>query len=228
MSPRRYRIIRHPGPPPWRRRLRLALAALLGLALAWSGGLVWFVERIPRTVSAPDARTDAIVALTGGSRRLPAGFMLLAGKQAEKLFVSGVYRGVEVAELLELSKEAPQELECCVDLGYAAADTVGNARETARWMAGNGYSSLRLVTANYHMPRSLLEFRFVMPDARIVPHPVFPERVKVERWWQWPGTAFLIAREYTKYLLSLARQAALGLVGADPAAGVAEREAASR
>ena len=72
-------------------------------------------------------------------------------------------------------------------------------------MRQEGFNSLRLVTASYHMPRSLLEFSRVMPEVRIIPHPVFPERVKQERWWASPGTASLIVAEYQKYLLALAR-----------------------
>jgi hypothetical protein len=55
------------------------------------------------------------------------------------------------------------------------------------------------------MPRSLLEFSRAMPEMRIIANPVFPENVKQERWWAWPGTAMLILAEYTKYLLALAR-----------------------
>ena len=36
-----------------------------------------------------------------------------------------------------------------------------------------GYQSLRLVTASYHMPRSIQEFHHHMPQVRIVPHAVF-------------------------------------------------------
>ena len=71
-------------------------------------------------------------------------------------------------------------------------------------MRQEGFHSLRLVTASYHMPRSLLEFSRAMPEVHIIPHPVFPERVKQERWWAWPGTASLIVAEYQKYLLALA------------------------
>ena len=42
-------------------------------------------------------------------------------------------------------------------LGREADNTHGNARETAGWMRGEGYRSLRLVTSWYHMRRSLLE-----------------------------------------------------------------------
>ena len=88
-------------------------------------------------------------------------------------------------------------------LGYSAGDTAGNARETAEWMAKEGFASLRLVTANYHMRRSLLEFRRVMPGIALIPHPVFPPNFKGEKWWRWPGTASLILSEYSKYLVAL-------------------------
>src|SRR5690606_33278403 len=113
-------------------------------------------------------------------------------------------------ELLRLSRQTPTEMECCIVLGYAAESTEGNATETAAWMAKEKFRSLRLVTANYHMRRSLLEFQGVMPDVEVVPHPVFPDAVKQDRWWLWPGTALLITTEYMKYLVALARQG-LGL-----------------
>ncbi len=72
-------------------------------------------------------------------------------------------------------------------------------------MQNEGYHSLRLVTASYHMPRSLLEFRRAMPDIEILPYPVFPVRFKQDQWWLWPGTLTLLVTEYDKYLLSLAR-----------------------
>ena len=42
-------------------------------------------------------------------------------------------------------------------------------------MRQRGYHSLRLVTGGYHMPRSLLEFSEALPEAEVVPHPVFPD-----------------------------------------------------
>ena len=47
--------------------------------------------------------------------------------------------------------------------------------------------------------------RLDMPGVRIVPHAVFPVTVKSD-WWRWPGTARLIAREYTKFVVAWARQ----------------------
>ncbi len=187
-------------PPMWR------LIAIAGsCAVAWLAGLLWFATELPSSVAEPERITDAIVVLTGGRGRVHRGLQLLADKRARKLFISGVYRGVDVQELLRVSQQSPGDLECCVALGYEADSTRGNARETASWMYEQGLGSLRLVTAAYHMPRSLLEFRRVLPDAEIVPHPVFPEHVKQRDWWRWPASVSLIVTEYSKYLVALAR-----------------------
>jgi uncharacterized SAM-binding protein YcdF (DUF218 family) len=189
-----------------RRRARRAVAYLAIAALvatvAWTAGLFRFAAAIPAQVADPGIRTDAIVVLTGGSGRLAAGLELLSADKAGKLFVSGVYRGVDVDTLLELSQRTPDEIKCCVEIGHSAGNTAGNAAETATWVRDQGYRSLRIVTSNYHMPRTLLEFRHVLPDVMLVPHPVFPENVKQDRWWAWPGTASLIISEYNKVLLA--------------------------
>ncbi len=201
MTPKRVHFAHHRG-----HSLIWRLTAIAGTcAIAWLAGLLWFATGLPSSVAEPERVTDAIVVLTGGSGRVHRGLQLLAEKRAKKLFISGVYRGVDVQELLRISQRSPSDLECCIALGYEADSTRGNARETASWMREQGLRSLRLVTAAYHMPRSLLEFHRVLPGAEIVPHPVFPEHVKQRDWWRWPGSASLIVSEYSKYLVALAR-----------------------
>lgn len=186
------------------RGLRRSLVPAAVVALAWAGGLVWFVDQVPREPTTAEAPIEAIVVLTGGVGRLDEGLSLLGRNPGSKLFVSGVYRGLDVAEILRVDRETPDALACCVELGHDAVDTRGNARESALWVRRHGFATVRLVTANYHMPRSLLEFRRAMPEVRVVPHPVIAERVPLEGWWYRPGTAALLASEYTKYLAALA------------------------
>lgn len=181
------------------------LLVVLVLGGIWFGGLVWFAWTIPDEPAKDQRATHVIVVLTGGSGRLQEGFELLMRNKAEKLFISGVYRGLDVAELLKIGRQIPKEVECCVVLGYDADDTAGNARETAAWMTQEGFRSLRLVTANYHMRRSLLEFRHALPNTLIIPNPIFPETFKQDGWWRWPGTTSLIATEYTKFLFAQMR-----------------------
>ncbi len=196
-KPIHYRKARH--------RLRnLGLVALL-LLIPWTWGLIRFDDLVPKTVADPITPTDAIVVLTGGKGRLDAGLDLLNDGHATRMFVSGVYQGVDVRQLINLSTHDPDALSCCVEIGHGARDTLGNAAETAAWAHRQGLASLRVVTADYHMPRTMLEFRHAMPDATLIPHPVFSSRVKTDDWWRWPGSSRLIIGEYTKYLLARLR-----------------------
>lgn len=188
----------------------IGVGAVVGVGV-WVAGLVWFAADIPRQAPSVEGTVDAIVVLTGGSGRLRVGLDLLQAGDGRMLFISGVYRGVDVAELLRLSQAAPTELECCIALGYSADDTRGNADETALWMKDQDFHSLRLVTANYHMRRSLFEFTRAMPEYTIIPHPVPSPNVRLRAWWSWPGSARLIAAEYTKYLAAVVRSRAPGL-----------------
>jgi uncharacterized SAM-binding protein YcdF (DUF218 family) len=192
------------------RAARRAVALALVLAAAWAFGLVWFAATLPSAVDDSESVTDAIVVLTGGADRVAGGIALLDAGKGRMLFVSGAHKGVALGDLLRQAYPGggAGRAECgraCIVIAHEADDTVGNAAETAAWMEAEGFASLRLVTAAYHMPRSLLEFRRAMPGRRIVPNPVFPDAFKREQWWRWPGTVHLLATEYTKYLGALLR-----------------------
>ncbi len=187
------------------RWLRRALGVAVATAFFWLGGFVWFAALLPREVADRFAKTDGIVVLTGGTERMLAGLDLLAEGRAGKLFISGVGRGTNRGELQRLSQRAPELFECCVELGKEAEDTAGNATETRDWARREGFASLRVVTASYHMPRSLVELGRAMPEVVLVAHPVFPANIKLEAWWRWPGTTMLMAIEFDKYLVSLVR-----------------------
>lgn len=187
-------------------RLLWSAAILLAFVLVlWGGGLLWFVSKIPTSVEDTKTKTDAIAVLTGGRGRLDVGFQLLSDKLAKKLFISGVYRGVDVNHLLELFKQKPEDLRCCLEIGHSADNTTGNAIETATWFKKNSFQSLRVVTSGYHMPRTMLEFHAALSEVLLIPHSVFTDHVKHERWWAWPGTSSLIVGEYNKYLLAWIR-----------------------
>lgn len=188
----------------------LAVRAAGMAALLWLAGLVWFAAAIPDQPDDLDQHTDAIVVLTGGSDRLATGVALLAKGAADRLFVSGVHRGVEVGDMLRASHVDKLELADKITLGkivlgHDADDTVGNADETARWVRAEGISSVRLVTADYHMRRSLWEFHHAMPDIRIVAHPVQPDSVRRRPWWRSWATTSLLATEYSKYVAARIR-----------------------
>jgi uncharacterized SAM-binding protein YcdF (DUF218 family) len=196
----------HNAPPGVGRRL---VHFLLLLIVIWLGGFLAFAAAIPPKVRDTARPVDAIVVLTGGDVRLAEGFALLDRGLAKKLLISGVADGIKLPDLLQTLNGNPQPsqavLECCVTLGYDARSTEGNARESLKWLGDNGFKSIRLVTANYHMNRSLLEFRRVMPGIEIVPNPVFPRQMQDPYWFARPGTLYLLVNEYHKYLVAAGR-----------------------
>lgn len=194
---------------PRKRRWRRVLVPAGLLFGAWLLGLFAFVDRIPVGVDddETDLRTDAIVVLTGGRGRVERGTEMLARAAAQSMLISGVGPNVSAREVIPASRLPAAVLECCVTLGRAARNTRENAVETAGWVAANDVASLRLVTADFHMPRSLIEFHARLPDTVIVPDAVKSKNVHLTGWWRWPGTAILLAGEYNKYLAARARVA---------------------
>ena len=187
----------------------LALALVL-LIFIWFGGLLQFVMTLPMSIERPNGTSDGIVVLTGGAERIDEGLSLLTAGQAKTLLITGVDPATTAEALQARNASAIAKFECCIELGHLARDTRGNAIETALWVERDGHRSLRLVTASYHMPRTLLLFRLAMPDTDLIAHPVFPMHVKLDAWWRYPGTARLLAVEYTKYLISLISVRLLG------------------
>lgn len=182
-------------------KIRNTLVLFFLALLLWLSGLMSYAGMVPTSVLDSTTKTDAIVALTGGSGRISTGIDLLAAGLADHLFISGTGPAVSAEDLIGTDRPDRQTLLNRTSIGAEAENTTGNATETAGWARENGVKSIRLVTAAYHMPRSLRELEQAMPDIRIIPHPVFPDQVKMD-WWRNPGSAGLLGREYTKYLLA--------------------------
>src|SRR5690606_4364230 len=96
---------------------------------------------------------------------------LLEEGRGERLLISGVSDQATEADIRGMAPAGASRFECCVDLDRAAADTVGNARETADWAHAHGYERVLLVTDAFHMPRARLELAGAAPDVTFVPWP---------------------------------------------------------
>jgi uncharacterized SAM-binding protein YcdF (DUF218 family) len=184
--------------------IKITLAICVLGAQLWGTGWIAYATAIPTVVSDTTTQTDAIVVLTGGRGRVEAGVDLLQRGMAGQLFVSGAGGRTQPGDLLPDTRPLTSAVIAAITLGREAEDTPGNALETSAWVQRENIASIRLVTAAYHMRRSLLELQTAMPDTTIIAHPVFPSSVKSD-WWRWPGTASLIASEYTKFLVTWVR-----------------------
>jgi uncharacterized SAM-binding protein YcdF (DUF218 family) len=188
----------------WRAVLPLLVAVPVVL---FAVGFIAFAEQIARSRPPADARADAVVVLTGGAQRIDGALALIEAKRARRLLISGVNRNVTQRDLERVvSGNLRDDLACCVDLGKEALDTIGNAAETRHWAEERGFSSLIVVTSDYHMPRSMTELGGAMPDIELIPYPVPSGHLAFDGWWHDPGAFGLLAREYGKYLVANARQ----------------------
>lgn len=167
-----------------------------------------FILTLPKPASGDVSITDGIVVATGGQARIEEGLRLLSEGRASQMLVTGVGKGISHTSLkrtLRLTTAQIRALECCVDLDAAARDTIGNARSAALWADANALKSLRLVTANYHLPRAQNEFQRAFPETSLHVFAVLPPDLKLDTWYRhWPS-AKLLVREYGKYLVSLIR-----------------------
>ena len=150
------------------------IAALAStLLFLWVAGFIAFAAF---AITAPPReagrKTDAIVVLTGGDNRIQEGLSLFAAHSAPHLFISGVHKDVTKDELKALWRGKAPLPPCCITLGYKATSTEQNADETSDWIRQQKFTSIRLVTGNYHMPRSLMELHRALPGVDIYIHPV--------------------------------------------------------
>ncbi len=188
------------------------------IVVIWLVGLFAFADRVRGyTPAAEPARADAIVALTGPSaERVNAAIRLLEQDKGQRVLISGVNREVRRQELRALTPGSNRLFNCCVDLGFEAEDTIGNAQEIAAWAEAKNYDSLIVVTSDYHMPRALTEIRAAAPGVELTPYAVETPSLDNTGWWRAAVTARRMTLEYMKYLAALGR----ALVG-----GVADRAA---
>jgi uncharacterized SAM-binding protein YcdF (DUF218 family) len=206
------------------RKLGLGLlAAVVGGGAALAVGFINFVHFAADARAPADPHAAGIVVLTGGAARIDNGLQLLVEGRGSRLLISGANPAFTDKTLADsFGSNFAETLACCVDVGHAARDTIGNAIETRKWAEQQHFDSLLVVTSDYHMRRSMAELADAMPNVRLLPVPINNPDLHIADWWKEPKTFALLAREYGKYLLTISR---LALVPSRPTAavGVAHR-----
>lgn len=189
------------------------LSLLLILVVVWFVGLLAFAGRIDKLTPATEPPvSDAVAVLTGAStERITAAVRLLEEGKGKRLLVSGVNTEVSREDLLEVTGAWKPIYQCCVDLGFEAADTKGNAQEIAAWAEKHGFTQIVVVTADYHIPRSMLELRGEMPRARLIAYPVKTDALDAAHWWRDQTQIRRLTLEYCKYLAVLVQESVTGV-----------------
>ena len=194
-------------PPQAHMVTRFFLYGVRVLAVVGIGGFFWFVGLILFTRIIPSApldtstTTDGIVVFTGGKTRLKVALELFQQNKGQYLLISGVNPDSTLPQVIEKLPSSSR-----ITLGFDALNTVGNAQETAAWAHAHHIKTLRLITSNYHMPRSLFELQEVLPEVEIFPHPVVRDSFLNPKWWFDSETLRLVVQEYNKFLFAFIRR----------------------
>ncbi len=189
----------------------LTFAGLVVGALVF--GFVLFAATVTRDASPSRENADAIVVLTGGEFRIREAGRLLKEGRAARMLITGVNKRTPKKDIRRIVGVDEEMFACCVDLGYEALNTRGNADETRAWARSRKYKSLIVVTSSYHMPRSLAELARELPEAHLVPHRVVPKALQRTAWWLDLKASRLLLGEYVKFLPAAANLALARTVG---------------
>lgn len=205
---------------PIRRFVRLFLFLLLIVSGVMVGGFLYFADTVASLEAPRHPRADAIVVLTGGFQRIDQAIGLLQEGAGKRLLISGANPTTSGSQIRKFTQSSSSLFECCVDIGYDAMDTIGNANETARWISDHGYRRVLVVTNNYHMPRSLLELRRSDKDTEFLSYPVINSDLRNGSWLGEPQVMKAMLSEYVKYSVAVVRD----FVGARTATGLRRDE----
>jgi uncharacterized SAM-binding protein YcdF (DUF218 family) len=134
---------------------------------------------------------DAAVVLTGDMFRINKGISLLDNQIIDKLLISGVNKDINENLIKNIFKD-DQLFACCIDQENKSRNTFENAKESYLWMNKNKYLSLVIISSDYHLPRSKLEFGRFFKNSNIIfiPSNKFLENVTLKK----------IFIEYIKYI----------------------------
>ncbi|WP_407920794.1 YdcF family protein [Allorhizobium terrae] len=197
------RLFRRSG---WLRRvLRFGGYATILMTACLIGGFLYFADTVTLMRAPEHPKADAIVVLTGGYQRIDQAVDLLRKGSGQRLLISGVHPTTTSKQIRTMTQSSYDLFACCVDMGYQAIDTIGNANETAQWVHDKGYSSVLVVTSNYHMQRSLMELRRTAPNTQFIPYPVVISDLRTKAWYADPNALRTLLSEYVKILLASAR-----------------------
>jgi len=156
-----------------------------------------------RNPGPPTRPADAIFVLTGGEGRIQEGFRAWAGGAARELYILGAGRTVPVTRIVLEVSRIPAEALSRVHVEGWSENTFENVFSAKSAVGEGKYTSVILVTSDYHIPRAHLVFRKVLPkEVSLSAIRVRPEGGPGASW-RWMRRHFIEGWKYWGYRILL-------------------------
>jgi uncharacterized SAM-binding protein YcdF (DUF218 family) len=187
---------------PRRRRGRFFRPILSMIALLFVPPAVPHLLSL-RDPATPTRPADAIFVLTGGEGRIQEGFRAWSGGAARELYILGAGRRVPVTRIVPEISRIPAEALSRIHVEGWSENTLENAFSAKSAVGEGKYSSVILVTSDYHIPRAVLVFRKVLrKDVSLSAIRVRPEEGPGASW-RWARRHFIEGWKYWGYRILL-------------------------
>jgi len=119
--------------------------------------LAW---RIP---AQPSRTADVLFVLSGGEGRIQAGYRAWVAGAAKELYILGAAKRMDPTRLLPEAAALPPGARRRIHVEGWSENTLENAKSARSVVSAEGFSTVILVTSNYHVPRAYLAFRKLLP-----------------------------------------------------------------
>ena len=190
------------GSAPRRRRGRFPRTILFLLVFLFVPPAVPHLLSL-RDPASPARPADAIFVLTGGEGRIQEGFRAWSAGAARELYILGAGRTVPATQIVPEGSRIPAEDLSRVHVEGWSVNTLENAFSAKTAVEEGKYSTVILVTSDYHIPRAYLAFLNVLPkDVSLSAIRVGPETGSGASW-RWVRRHFLEGWKFWGYRILL-------------------------
>ena len=159
-------------------------------------GFIKFYNSIKNYKASNKLSVEGIAVLTGGKGRIAKGIGLFKESPNSYLIISGVDKSIKSIEVV------PEDIlnSNKVFIDRRSETTIDNAEEIIKWSNKNGITNIRIITSDYHMPRSMLILLRKSKSLNFYADPVVSDIHSRDKWLINSKLLIFLIEEYLKFL----------------------------
>ena len=172
------------------------LFILIFSGIFFSIGFMGFHNSIKSYNTSNETSVEGIAVLTGGKGRIGKGIKLFKNSPGSYLIISGVDKNIKNIDIV------PTELlkNNRVFIDRKSETTIDNAEAIIKWAKQYRIGNIRIITSDYHMPRSMLILLRKSKSINFYADPVVSDIHSRDTWISNSKLLIFLIEEYLKFL----------------------------